>query len=195
MPTRSSMSSMVTWSRLGYRPPLPPNDPQPSAWTGRPNPAAAAGWGHRLARDGTPKTRPSLASKTCLLPPRAPCQQRGFCPDPGGWGREMETESRGPEGLYPCPRGKAGASEDLPHPQRRTNGLALASDLRVGDGCLQEPSQSLPPRSSPPTAPASPHFVFREDASNCGPTAEATPSSVGGQRSPKLGQVWPRGWS
>lgn len=130
-----------------------------------------------------------------LLPPRAPCQQRGFCPDPGGWGREMETESRGPEGLYPCPRGKAGASEDLPHPQRRTNGLALASDLRVGDGCLQEPSQSLPPRSSPPTAPASPHFVFREDASNCGPTAEATPSSVGGQRSPKLGQVWPRGWS
>lgn len=114
-----------------------------------------------------------------LLPPRAPCQQRGFRPDLAGRGREMETESQGPEGLCPCPLsplGKAGAAGDLPaRPQCRTSGLALASVLSPfrssSNECLQEPSQSLPPCSSPSSplpAPASPHPVSRQDASRCG---------------------------
>ncbi|XP_029802808.1 dexamethasone-induced protein isoform X1 [Suricata suricatta] len=72
-----------------------------------------------------------------LLPPRAPCQQRSFRLDPAGWGREMETESRGPGGLCPSPARLAHTA------------LPWLLPFRSSNGCLQEPSQSLPPRSSP----------------------------------------------
>ncbi|EPQ11155.1 hypothetical protein D623_10019169 [Myotis brandtii] len=92
-----------------------------------------------------------------LLPSEVLCQQRGSGPGPGQGDGEVETECRGREGICPPPqREKAGTSEDLSRLQHCTDGLALASGLPHRDGCLQEPSQSMPPCSLSPTAPA-PH--------------------------------------
>lgn len=145
-------------------PPLP-NDLQPLARNSRPNHAAAAGWGHRLARDGSPGTRPSLASKACLLPSKAPCHQRGSCPDPRGWGAETEPECPGGKGVYPRPRGMVWAPRGLPYLQLRTSGPAPASG----------PSQrrrtftgTQPGSASPlftPSCTCFPHLTFREDTS------------------------------
>lgn len=127
-----------------------------------------------------------------LLPPKAPCQQRGFRPDPGRWGGEIETESGGPEGLCPCPRGKAGASEDLPRPQRRTHGLALAFDLSQ----LRWMFTRTQPESASllfiPDCTCFSHLIFREDTSNCGHTRKPLPAPSDATGAPSPVGLGPR---
>lgn len=101
-----------------------------------------------------------------LLPSKAPCQQRGSCPDPGQWDGEVETGGRGQGGIWPPPqREKMGAPEDLTRLQLAHAALPWLLTFHHGDGCLQEPSQSLPSSSAPPTAPAPP-LGLQEDTSD-----------------------------
>lgn len=160
MPTRSSTSSMVTWSRLGCRPPIPRHDPQPSIRNGHPDHASAAGWRHRLARDGTPRTRPSPVSQACLLPSQAPCQQRGSCPDPERWDGDTETECRAGKASAPTQGGRLGWLETPPaHSSRRQPHLGCWPFAITMD--VYRSPASLPPRSSPPAAPLPPRHLPR----------------------------------
>uniref|UniRef100_A0A0D9R7T9 Uncharacterized protein n=1 Tax=Chlorocebus sabaeus TaxID=60711 RepID=A0A0D9R7T9_CHLSB len=76
---------------------------------------------------------------------------------------EKRLGLRAEVGKAPAPTevGTHGASHDLICPQRHTDGVTPMAwswllIICSCDGSLQEPSQSLPPRTSPRSAPASP---------------------------------------
>lgn len=135
---------------------------------------------------------PLFPSCLGLLPPKAPCQQRGFRPDPGGWGGEIETESGSPEGLCPCPRGKSRAAEDLPRPQRRTHGLALAYDLSQSRWMF---TRTQPEPASPlltPDCTCFSHFIFLENTSKRGHTRKPLPAPSEGRGARNPAGLGPR---
>lgn len=87
-----------------------------------------------------------------LLLSKAPCHQRGSCPDRGQCDGEVETERICP----PPQREEAGASENLPRLQLAQMALPWLLTFCRCDGCLQEPARVCLPASHPPTAAASP---------------------------------------
>lgn len=159
---------MVTWSRLGYRPP-----PPPTTLTPRPGPAAQMMPPPLVGGIVRPGMGPP--GRGPLRPPRSACSPRKLCANrevsirtPEGRMERLKLRAEAQKAFAPTQGGKAGASEDLPHPQRRTNSLALAYDLSQLRWMF---TGTQPESASPlftPDCTCFSHLIFGEDTSNCG---------------------------
>ncbi|XP_010595613.2 dexamethasone-induced protein isoform X1 [Loxodonta africana] len=115
---------------------------------------------------GSPKARSFRASEACLLPSKASCQQKSSCADSGEREGDPGTEGRGYEGKGTDRRRRAGPSKDLASLQHHPHSLALVSNLSPLRWRLQEPDQSLPPCSPPPSCTCFPHLTFERTLQN-----------------------------